>query len=107
MGVPSAHCSFFYPPLGGLRPTSRSASASAHFTSPEGPYILEQIAERYTVVMHSLSLSIGSTDPLNFEYPEKLGENAKRSCYIQADLCPTKVRLRSNRCGMALSFLRN
>jgi len=35
-------------------------------------YVLEQIAERYPVVMHGVSLSIGSTDPLNFEYLRKL-----------------------------------
>jgi uncharacterized protein len=35
-------------------------------------YVLEQIAERYPVVMHGVSLSIGSTDPLNFEYLGKL-----------------------------------
>lgn len=35
-------------------------------------YVLNQIAERYPVVMHGVSLSIGSTDPLNFEYLGKL-----------------------------------
>src|SRR5215831_12873568 len=35
-------------------------------------YVLEQIAERYPVVMHGVSLSIGSTDPLNFEYLRKI-----------------------------------
>jgi len=35
-------------------------------------YVLEQIAERYRIVMHGVSLSIGSTDPLNFEYLKKL-----------------------------------
>src|SRR5438552_8339081 len=35
-------------------------------------YVLEQIAERYPVVMHGVSLSIGSTDTLNFEYLRKL-----------------------------------
>ena len=35
-------------------------------------YVLEQIAELYPVVMHGVSLSIGSTDPLNFEYLRKL-----------------------------------
>src|SRR6266571_7601703 len=35
-------------------------------------YVLEQIAERYPVVMHGVSLSIGSTDQLNFEYLPKL-----------------------------------
>ena len=35
-------------------------------------YVLEQIAERYPIVMHGVSLSIGSTDPLNFDYLRKL-----------------------------------
>lgn len=35
-------------------------------------YILEQIAERYQLVMHGVSLSIGSTDKLNMEYLAKL-----------------------------------
>jgi len=30
-------------------------------------YVLEQVAERYPIVMHGVSLSIGSTDPLNFD----------------------------------------
>tara|TARA_R110001599_G_scaffold34105_2_gene109464 strand:+ start:308 stop:595 length:288 start_codon:yes stop_codon:yes gene_type:complete len=34
--------------------------------------VLEQIAEHYPIVMHGVSLSIGSTDPLNREYLEKL-----------------------------------
>ena len=35
-------------------------------------YVLEQMAERYPVVMHGVSLSIGSSDPLNFEYLRRL-----------------------------------
>ncbi len=35
-------------------------------------YVLDQVAERYPVVMHGVSLSIGSTDPLSFEYLGKL-----------------------------------
>ncbi len=35
-------------------------------------YVLDQIAERYDVVMHGVSLSIGSTDPLDREYLRKL-----------------------------------
>ncbi|MDP1796925.1 MAG: DUF692 family protein, partial [Planctomycetaceae bacterium] len=35
-------------------------------------YVLEQIAERFPVVLHGVSLSIGSTDPLNREYLAKL-----------------------------------
>jgi uncharacterized protein (UPF0276 family) len=31
-------------------------------------YYLDKIRERYPVVMHGVSMSIGSTDPLNEEY---------------------------------------
>ena len=40
-------------------------------------YVLEQIAERYPVVMHGVSLSIGSTDPLDFDYLVKLKRLAR------------------------------
>ena len=30
--------------------------------------VLDQIAEQYPVVMHGVSMSIGSTDPLNIDY---------------------------------------
>src|SRR5262249_1500354 len=40
-------------------------------------YVLEQVAERYPVVMHGVSLSIGSTDPLDFDYLRKLKALAK------------------------------
>jgi len=56
-------------------------------------YVLQQITERYPVVMHGVSLSIGSTDPLNFEYLAKLkrlaGEVNAR--WISDHLCWTGV----------------
>jgi uncharacterized protein (UPF0276 family) len=56
-------------------------------------YVLEQIADRYAVVMHGVSLSIGSTDPLNFDYLKKLkrlaGEVNAR--WISDHLCWTGV----------------
>src|SRR6266403_5468001 len=47
---------------------------SENFIDSQGRprYVLEQIAERYPVVMHGVSLSIGSTDPLDFGYLAKL-----------------------------------
>ena len=56
-------------------------------------YILEKIAERYPVVMHGVSLSIGSTDPLNFEYLGKLKALAKdiRPLWISDHVCWTGV----------------
>jgi uncharacterized protein len=35
-------------------------------------HVLRQIAERYPIVMHGVSLSIGSTDPLGIDYLRKL-----------------------------------
>jgi hypothetical protein len=56
-------------------------------------YVLQQIAERYPVVMHGVSLSIGSTDPVNFDYLAKLkrlaGEVNAR--WISDHLCWTGV----------------
>jgi uncharacterized protein (UPF0276 family) len=61
-------------------------------------YVLEQIAERYPVVMHGVSLSIGSTDPLDFDYLAKLkrlaGEVQAR--WISDHLCWTGVAGRNS-----------
>ena len=56
-------------------------------------YVLEQIAERYPVVMHGVSLSIGSTDPLDFEYLGKLKALAKdiKPLWISDHVCWTGV----------------
>jgi uncharacterized protein (UPF0276 family) len=68
---------------------------SENFMDSQGRprYVLEQIAERYPTVMHGVSLSIGSTDPLDFEYLAKLkrlaGEIKPR--WISDHLCWTGV----------------
>jgi uncharacterized protein (UPF0276 family) len=56
-------------------------------------YVLEQIAERYPVVMHGVSLSVGSTDPLNFEYLGKLKRLARavNARWVSDHLCWTGV----------------
>ncbi|HEV3418420.1 MAG TPA: DUF692 domain-containing protein [Pirellulales bacterium] len=56
-------------------------------------YVLEQIAERYPVVIHGVSLSIGSTDPLNFEYLTKLKRLAAavKPLWVSDHLCWTGV----------------
>lgn len=56
-------------------------------------YVLEQVAERYPIVMHGVSLSIGSSDPLNFEYLGKLKSLAKRvrAHWISDHICWTGV----------------
>lgn len=55
--------------------------------------ILDQVAERYPIVMHGVSLSIGSTDPLDREYLAKLKRLAERTrARIVSDhLCWTGV----------------
>jgi len=60
-------------------------------------YTLEQIAERYPIVMHGVSLSIGSTDPLDFEYLEKLKRLARETSavWISDHLCWTGVASRN------------
>jgi uncharacterized protein len=56
-------------------------------------YVLDQIAERYPVVMHGVSLSIGSTDSLNQEYLHKLRSlaDAVAACWVSDHLCWTGV----------------
>src|SRR5690242_13833385 len=56
-------------------------------------YVLEQIAERYRIVMHGVSLSIGSTDPLDFEYLRKLKalSEAVKPAWISDHVCWTGV----------------
>ena len=47
---------------------------SENFIDTEGRplYFLDQIAERYPIVMHGVSLSVGSTDPVDFGFLDKL-----------------------------------
>lgn len=55
--------------------------------------VLEWVADRYPVVLHGVSLSIGSTDPLNFEYLRKLKAlaTAVRAAWVSDHLCWTGV----------------
>jgi uncharacterized protein len=56
-------------------------------------YFLHEVAERYPILMHGVSLSIGSTDPLNFDYLSKLKALAQRLRvpYVSDHLCWTAV----------------
>lgn len=56
-------------------------------------YILHQVAEQYPVVMHGVSMSIGSTDPLDFTYLKRLKALAKevQPAWISDHLCWTGV----------------
>lgn len=97
-----------YPFLGfglGLRPEHYQAILDTHpaidwfeiitenYLVPGGRphYYLSQIKERYPIVMHGVSLSIGSHDPLNFEYLQQVKNLAKHTHahWISDHLCWT------------------
>ena len=73
---------------------------SENFLDSQGRprYVLAQIAERYPVVMHGVSLSIGSTDPLDFEYLAKLKRLAAETGarWISDHVCWTGVAGRTS-----------
>ncbi len=56
-------------------------------------YVLDQLRERYPLVMHGVSMSIGSTDPLNWGYLKELKALAQRSKarWLSDHLCWTGV----------------
>ncbi|MGE0332423.1 MAG: DUF692 domain-containing protein [Ramlibacter sp.] len=56
-------------------------------------HMLERIRERYPVVLHGVSLSIGSTDPLNMDYLRELKALARRiePAWVSDHLCWTGV----------------
>ncbi len=56
-------------------------------------YVLDQLAERYPIVMHGVSLSIGSTDRLNLDYLRKLKALADqvRAVWVSDHVCWTGV----------------
>jgi len=59
-------------------------------------HVAEQIAERYPVVAHGVSLSVGSKDPIDFDYLRKLKDLCKRvnARWVSDHLCWCGV------CGM-------
>jgi len=56
-------------------------------------HILDQVAERYPVVLHGVSLSVGSADPIDFDYLKKLKALGKRvnARWVSDHLCWTGV----------------
>jgi uncharacterized protein len=56
-------------------------------------HIVEQIAEMYPVAMHGVSMSIGSTDPLDFDYLAELRDLRERTNarWVSDHLCWTGV----------------
>jgi uncharacterized protein (UPF0276 family) len=68
---------------------------SENYIDTEGRpvHFLDRIAERYPIVMHGVSLSIGSTDPIDFEYLAKLKRLAERvrAVWMGDHICWTGV----------------
>ena len=68
---------------------------SENFMDSDGRprYVLEQVARAYPVVMHGVSMSIGSTDPLDMEYLQKLKKlaDAVGALWVSDHLCWTGV----------------
>jgi uncharacterized protein len=56
-------------------------------------HVLERVAERYPVVMHGVSMSIGSADPLDFEYLARLKRLAQEivARWVSDHLCWTGI----------------
>lgn len=56
-------------------------------------YVLDQVAERYPVVLHGVSLSIGSADALDFDYLAKLKRlaDAVGARWVSDHICWTGV----------------
>lgn len=54
-------------------------------------HVLDRVAERYPVTLHGVSLSIGSTDPLDFDYLAKLKRLARavQAVWVSDHVCWT------------------
>lgn len=65
------------------------------FMDPQGRprRVLERIAARYAVVLHCLSLSIGSTEPIDFHYVRRVKELAAEvgAAWVSDHVCWTAV----------------
>ena len=81
--------------LSGQPPIDWFEVISENYMLPGGQplRVLERIRERYPVVMHGVSLSIGSTDPLNKEYLSKLKQLSAeiKPLWVSDHLCWTGV----------------
>lgn len=68
---------------------------SENFMVPGGRplHVLDRVRERYPIVLHGVSMSIGSTDPLNADYLRELKRLADRvrPAWISDHLCWTGV----------------
>ncbi|MEQ8789062.1 MAG: DUF692 domain-containing protein [Pirellulaceae bacterium] len=69
-------------------------------------YVLQQVAERYPIVMHGVSLSIGSTDPLDLDYLRRLKQlgDAVDARWISDHICWTGVAGRNTHDLLPIPF---
>lgn len=69
-------------------------------------YYLDKVRENYPIVMHGVSLSIGSTDPINFDYLKKVNQLANRvqPKWISDHLCWTGMHQRNIHDLLPLSY---
>ncbi len=60
-------------------------------------WVIEQVAAHYPIVMHGVSMSIGSTDPIDRDYFAKLADLARRTkaLWVSDHLCWTGVAHRN------------
>ena len=61
-------------------------------------HVLDRIAARYPIVMHGVSMSIGSADPIDWNYMRELRELARRvnAVWLGDHVCWTGVAGRNN-----------
>lgn len=72
---------------------------SENYLVPGGKplYYLDQVSERYPMVMHGVSMSIGSKDPINWDYLQQIKDLAKRidAKWISDHCCWTGVQYKN------------
>jgi uncharacterized protein (UPF0276 family) len=69
-------------------------------------YVLDRIAERYPVVLHGVSMSIGSVDPLDLDYLRRLKRlaDAVGARWVSDHVCWTGVQGRNTHDLLPLPF---
>lgn len=89
-----SHIAQSHPPLGWFEAISENYMGLSESGSGRPRKILESFRKDYEIVLHGVSLSIGSTDELNFSYLTKLKKLAQviQPKWISDHLCWTGVK---------------
>ena len=87
------HITQYSPKLKWFEALSENYMGLSHSGSGRGLKTLEGLRQNYEIVLHGVSLSIASTDPLNFTYLKKLKDLAMKiqPQWISDHLCWTSV----------------